>query len=818
MLGRLPVFRPQWACSLLFTILLIVIGGKPPAAQASLLPAGPPNVADHSPLLTADGSHLYFSRRGHERNLGRANTDDIWILPARTTGWGTPLNAGAPINSNLSDQAIGIDVSGNRLAIIRRGNGLPYIDLLERSGRSWRITATRLLPDAAVAATDLCYSFSDDLLLFSTPGATADLDISVSFYAPTFNSWSPAELLPSPLNSAADEYAVSLAPDGHTCYLQRRSIDGTIQRLRAELSIDQDQVIVQNLHSFTGTSSGNGPLSVAVSSNRAVTSQTEADRPTRLYEFSPAVADLPPPATIITGRLGTATGQRPENDKLRLLVGGQTQEVFVDRYGFYTYLSPPGTTPVLLSDTPGYYLLDPEIRSSPEPDYENNYELAATRFSPDYRRREAELAGWRAEISTTGTERTRLQRDRRSATSAARAAGLVAGQPPTAGYEDPELAALRHRYAQANGELPSVPGTDTVPPPTSGWTPRNGTVPAPTEADALRAKYQRAQELRRQRSNGNYSEAPATTSPPPAAAGLPSPTATATAPLPVTTYRGLPPRDPGIKSPVAVPDSSGMSGAIREGLYQNNAPAYYEEEAWEKKLGSKLDTRPGGPPPAAPLNPPPAAGTPYIPPSSPVAAPVYPTPPSSYPGPSSAYPPANTSSAYPPPATAPPFDQRMQSAIEAQRYEERQLGLGTTPIGDNTTVNGLSPAAATPAQDNVSSPGNETTMLSLVSGTKVVLENLRFAPNSAILKPTAEAELARLTYYLQSNPDVRIEIGAHTAGRLSYDFAQRLSDARAAAVRERLIRQGIDGSRIEARGYGKQVPTDGLQRIELRVL
>lgn len=798
--GRLPVSYPRRKYFFYFFALLGLLGGSALAAQVPLLPSGPPSVADHSPLLTADGSYLYFSRQGHERNLGRANTDDIWMLPARDGGWGTPLNAGAPINSNLSDRAIGIDVSGNRLAVVRRGNGLPYLDLLERSGRSWRIAATRLLPDAAVGGTGLVYSFRDDLLFFSAAGPAADLDVFVSFYASASGSWLAAQPLPAPLSSAADEYAFSLAPDGRTAYLLRREVGAAVRRLRAELTVTQGRVEVNGIRPLSGSITGDGPLAVAATGNKAVTGESAMDRPMRLIEFAPALADLPPAATVITGRLSATAGQRPVNNKLRLLIGGETREVFVDRYGFYTYLSPPGSAPVLLSGSPGFYLIDTENGSAPEPDYENNYELAATRFSSDYRRREQEMAGWREELSATGSERTRLQRDRRAAASTARTAELAAGRNPTTGYEDPELDGLRHRYAQANGvEIPaSGRATDTLPPPTSGWTPRNGTPPVQREADVLRAKYQRAQELRRQRSNGNYEEPAGRTNYPPATA----------APPPVTTYDGLPARDLGVKSPAVAPDSSGVSGSIREGLYDDRTPAYYEEAAWEKKLGSKLDTRPGGTAPAAPLNPPPAAGTPYDPPT---AAPVYPAPTAAYP--TSAYP-QPTNSAYPPPATAPPLDQRMESAVEAQRREERQLGLGTAPLMGDVSARGV----PTPTSDAVSASGRETSLLSLTGGAKVVLDNLRFAPNSAIFKSTAEAELARLTYFLQSNSEVRIEIGAHSAGRLSYDFAQRLSDARAAAVRERLIQQGIDGVRIEARGYGKRFPTDGFQRIELRVL
>ena len=62
---------------------------------------------------------------------------------------------------------------------------------------------------------------------------------------------------------------------------------------------------------------------------------------------------------------------------------------------------------------------------------------------------------------------------------------------------------------------------------------------------------------------------------------------------------------------------------------------------------------------------------------------------------------------------------------------------------------------------------------------------------------TAAPELARLTLNLAT---------AHTDATGSDELNQRLSEQRAETVREYLVKQGLDGTAITAKGFGKTVP------------
>jgi OOP family OmpA-OmpF porin len=89
---------------------------------------------------------------------------------------------------------------------------------------------------------------------------------------------------------------------------------------------------------------------------------------------------------------------------------------------------------------------------------------------------------------------------------------------------------------------------------------------------------------------------------------------------------------------------------------------------------------------------------------------------------------------------------------------------------------------------------------------KLVLEGVHFAIDKAVLTPDSYAILDRVAESLKDWPDVRVEVGGHTDSTGTAAYNQDLSRRRAEAVRDYLIKKGIDGSRLEAKGYGETQP------------
>ncbi|KIG17000.1 Flagellar motor rotation protein MotB [Enhygromyxa salina] len=110
----------------------------------------------------------------------------------------------------------------------------------------------------------------------------------------------------------------------------------------------------------------------------------------------------------------------------------------------------------------------------------------------------------------------------------------------------------------------------------------------------------------------------------------------------------------------------------------------------------------------------------------------------------------------------------------------------------------------------------------------VIHEKIQFDLNRATIKPGSDSLLRELAALIQANPQVeQVSIEGHTCNLGSPEYNLDLSERRAAAVRKRLIREGVASSRLAARGYGLTTPlvpnSDELgretnRRVEFRVV
>ncbi|MBN1108446.1 MAG: OmpA family protein [Bacteroidales bacterium] len=91
-------------------------------------------------------------------------------------------------------------------------------------------------------------------------------------------------------------------------------------------------------------------------------------------------------------------------------------------------------------------------------------------------------------------------------------------------------------------------------------------------------------------------------------------------------------------------------------------------------------------------------------------------------------------------------------------------------------------------------------------GRKVVLNNILFETGKSVLTPGSGEELDRLYGILNENPLMRIEISGHTDKTGSEPLNFRLSENRARAVVDYLVKKGVDSGRLEYRGFGSLQP------------
>jgi outer membrane protein OmpA-like peptidoglycan-associated protein/tetratricopeptide (TPR) repeat protein len=93
------------------------------------------------------------------------------------------------------------------------------------------------------------------------------------------------------------------------------------------------------------------------------------------------------------------------------------------------------------------------------------------------------------------------------------------------------------------------------------------------------------------------------------------------------------------------------------------------------------------------------------------------------------------------------------------------------------------------------------------------IETIYYDFNKWFIRPDAEKELDKLVQVMKENPIV-IELGSHTDCRGSKEYNLDLSQKRAESAVRYIVLQGIEATRITAKGYGESQPvnhcTDGV--------
>jgi outer membrane protein OmpA-like peptidoglycan-associated protein len=111
--------------------------------------------------------------------------------------------------------------------------------------------------------------------------------------------------------------------------------------------------------------------------------------------------------------------------------------------------------------------------------------------------------------------------------------------------------------------------------------------------------------------------------------------------------------------------------------------------------------------------------------------------------------------------------------------------------------------------------------------TVIVLKNLFFDTDKTIIKNTSVESLEEMYRLLVDNPKIRVMITGHTDNVASDAYNIRLSEGRAKAVYDEMVRRGIDPKRMKWQGKGEREPIDtnkteegraANRRVEFKIL
>ena len=88
----------------------------------------------------------------------------------------------------------------------------------------------------------------------------------------------------------------------------------------------------------------------------------------------------------------------------------------------------------------------------------------------------------------------------------------------------------------------------------------------------------------------------------------------------------------------------------------------------------------------------------------------------------------------------------------------------------------------------------------------VLIDNIFYDFDKATLRPESASALDELVVLLKENPNVTIELSAHTDYKGSAEYNKRLSQRRAESVVKYLTEHGVENERLTPVGYGKEMP------------
>jgi len=114
----------------------------------------------------------------------------------------------------------------------------------------------------------------------------------------------------------------------------------------------------------------------------------------------------------------------------------------------------------------------------------------------------------------------------------------------------------------------------------------------------------------------------------------------------------------------------------------------------------------------------------------------------------------------------------------------------------------------------IASGGNMNMVGKKFTESKIVTHGINFDIDKALIRPESMGTLNMIVQVMKDNPDIKFEIDGHTDNSGSAPHNLALSQQRADAVKDQLVKMGIDASRLSTKGFGDSKPISDNNSLE----
>lgn len=181
---------------------------------------------ESKPVITPDGTRLYFARKNAPNNQGGKRDDqDIYVSDLVAGEWSYAHNVGAPLNDKLPNGICSVTPDGNTIMVINAyhddGRVEDGVSISRKTSSGWSFPRKQDIEDYQNLSEyqDYCMSNTGKVLISAVEreDSRGDQDLYVSIRTGE-NSWSRPINMGSVINTPKVEFAPFLASDNKTLY------------------------------------------------------------------------------------------------------------------------------------------------------------------------------------------------------------------------------------------------------------------------------------------------------------------------------------------------------------------------------------------------------------------------------------------------------------------------------------------------------------------------------------------------------------------------------------------------------------------------